>query len=77
MRLALPFAIASLQNSKAAYGSYMTTRNALAASFTCATRYGRSVLWCRNHRSRERLVCTDQTYHQEQHPDRTFHGLFS
>jgi hypothetical protein len=40
-------------------------------------RRDRPAVRCRKHRSSCRQVCAEQTYHQDQHPDRTLHGLFS
>lgn len=66
------FAFASLLNSKAAYRQLKL--GALAAPMSRACRYGRAVRWCRNHGGGQRCVRTDQTYHQEQHPD-CFHWV--
>jgi hypothetical protein len=40
-------------------------------------RRNRPAVRCGKHRSSCRQVCAKQTYHQDQHPDRTLHGLFS
>lgn len=46
-----------------------------AACFRIAQ--NRATVRCSKHRSGDRDVRADQPYHQDNYPDRTFHGLFS